>query len=286
MISDNRTICFLFLFLLLPVVALGAVTKQGQTLYNKGCALAKSDPKQAEQFFKESVQVYASYEGYYALGRIQLKRGNFSSALDSFNEASSLGAEKADRAKALAMSGQVLASMERGREGFQVVEAAIALHPDPPKWMTTVLYAIEDDNMGRTASAEEITRSLAPSASKGVCITPKIILPVHFAYDNFLLNGQGKQQVQELAKALAKKKFDGMHFLVVGHTDLQGGVEHNQQLSRKRAETTVRTLEQLQPKLRGYLRAIGRGMSEPRRHEMNEKAHRVNRRVEVLIDEA
>lgn len=283
--GNNRTFCFLFLFLLLPVVAFSADLEQGRILYEKGAAIARSDPEQAEQFFQKSVQVFPSYEGYYALGKVQLKQEDFSHALDSFNKADSYGAETADRAIALAMSGQALAAMGRGREGLQVVEDAIALHPDAPDWMSKVLHAIEDDVADKVATADEITMTLDSSAGRGIAITPKIDLPVRFAYDSFQLEGQGEQQVKELAKALAKEKFSGTRFLIVGHTDLQGSEEYNQQLSRKRAEATVRALEQLQPKLRGYLRAVGRGMSEPRRREMTEQAHKINRRVEVRIDE-
>ncbi len=286
MSGDNRAVCLLslFLFLLMPAVAIGADVDQGRILYEKGAAVAKSDPQLAEQFFKKSVQAFPSYEGYYALGKVQLKQDNFSHALDSFNKAAGYGAGAADRAVALAMSGQALAAMERGREGLQVVEDAIALHPDAPDWMSRVLHAIEDDIADKVATADEITRTLESSAGRGIAVTSKIDLPVRFAYDSFQLKGQGEQQVKELAKALAKEEFSGTRFLIIGHTDLQGSEQYNQQLSQKRAEATVRALEQLQPKLRGYLRAVGRGMSEPRRREMTEQAHKINRRVEVRID--
>ncbi len=279
-------ICLLLCLFLLPTITFATNAEQGQMLYNKACDLTQNDPQQAEQVFQESVQTYPTYEGYFALGRVQLKLDRFPDALDSFNKANSSGAGAADRALALAMSGQALAAMDRGREGIQVVQAAMELHPDPPEWMAAVVRAIEDDVVDKVASADEISRSLDPPRGRGISITPRINLPVRFAYDSYTLNDQGEQQVRELAKALAKDEFKGTRFLIIGHTDLQGGKGYNRTLSAKRAETTVRKLEQLQPELKGHLRPMGRGMSEPLRQGMDEKAHQLNRRVEVKVNEA
>ena len=280
--------CLLFLFILVPGLAYSAGKTDHETaveLYNRGCAALGHDAKEAEDFYQESLDVYPSYEGYYSLGRMQLRRGSYLEALHSFNQANSLGARAVNRAVALGMSALALASLGREREGWQAVQAAMELHPDPPWWMRGIAAGIENDVIGKVASAGEISRCLDPPQNRGIGITPSINLSVHFDYDSYTLNEQGIRQIRELAKALAQKKFLSARFLIIGHTDLQGNWDYNQKLSEKRAETAMAMLEQLEPRLKGHLRAIGKGMSSPIRRSMDYKAHQINRRVEVRRDE-
>ena len=275
-----RKLCLLFFVLLLPTIALGGAVEQSELLFNKACLLVKENPEQAERLFKQSVAEYPSFEGYYALGTIQFQQGSYANALNSFEKAFSISAAPEDMANALAMKGRALVELGRGREGLQAVGAALQLHPEHPDWMLQLAQAIEDDNAGKIASAEEIGRCLNPS--RGINVTPKVDLSIRFGYDSYKLDSDGKKQVMELAKALGGDNLKGASFQVVGHTDLQGDKQYNKVLSRNRAKTVVRLLEKVQPKLKGHLKAIGRGMDAPVREEMNDNAHKVNRRVEVI----
>ncbi len=266
--------------LLIPGSAFSGSAEQSEALYNKGCALVREDPEQAERLFNESVSHYSSFEAFYALGKIQLQLGKYKEAQDNFARAFSLGDESADMANALAMKGQALTALGKGREGLQAVQGALQMHPEHPAWMEQVAHAIEDDNVGKIASAEEIRKCLSPS--KGISVTPKVDLSIRFEYDSYKLDSNGKKQVKELAKALGGDNLKGASFQVVGHTDLQGDRNYNKVLSENRAKAVVALLELEQPGLKGHLSPVGQGMDSPLRKIMNDNSHRVNRRVEVV----
>ena len=271
--------CFLLLFF--AGNSLAADQEQANRLYNQGCAIVKSDPGLAEELFNKAIAVKPSYDFYHALGSVQMQQGKYETSRQSFQTAYEQGKNNTQLAEALAMEAQALAAMGKGHKGLQEIEMALDMHPAPPGWMVQVARSIENDNAGRIVSAEEINSCLDPEGGKGIMPTPRINLSVQFAYDRYDLDEQGRQQIRELAKALRDAKLRDAHFQIIGHSDLQGEKQYNQRLSTNRALTVVRVLEQQEPDLRGRLQAIGRGMGQPRRQEMNETSHRVNRRVEV-----
>jgi OmpA-OmpF porin, OOP family len=77
------------------------------------------------------------------------------------------------------------------------------------------------------------------------------------------------------------KETRGKKFLIVGHTDNQGGLEYNSSLSKRRAEAVVNALKK-QYEVNGELIVpVGVGMVAPvARIPMNQVAK--NRRVEVV----
>lgn len=79
-----------------------------------------------------------------------------------------------------------------------------------------------------------------------------------------LIDEQGVEQIKELGKALLSYVQSGQRILVVGHTDIKGGEQYNQQLSENRAKSVIKTLESIYPELKGSLDFKGRGFSQLR----------------------
>jgi outer membrane protein OmpA-like peptidoglycan-associated protein len=90
-------------------------------------------------------------------------------------------------------------------------------------------------------------------------------------------------QAQELAKVLADKSGDFKKALIIGHTDVRGDEEYNQDLSQRRAESVVSLLEQWRPELKGRLKPKGKGERKPKYPGEEDDDHRRNRRVEVQL---
>ena len=94
------------------------------------------------------------------------------------------------------------------------------------------------------------------------------------------------ENIMELGKVLASENFDGRAFTLVGHTDVRGSWEHNMSLSERRAQAARDELVQKFPTLAGRLRVEGAGEGRPkyRGDSLPEADHRLNRRLEVLVD--
>jgi len=72
---------------------------------------------------------------------------------------------------------------------------------------------------------------------------------------------------------------DDASILIVGHTDNQGGDAYNMDLSKRRAASVRRWLEDHDVR-RGAIKVAGMGLHEPRASNATESGRRQNRRVE------
>ena len=92
----------------------------------------------------------------------------------------------------------------------------------------------------------------------------------------------GSDDVLDQAASLLKGRPD-LRFLVVGHTDNQGGLEANLDLSRARAEAVAARLARVEGVEAGQLIPHGVGFLSPRASNATEDGRALNRRVELVL---
>ena len=114
-----------------------------------------------------------------------------------------------------------------------------------------------------------------------------LILPegMLFAQESDELATSSRDNLRRLASSF--EKYPNTRIMIVGHTDSQGGTEHNQSLSERRAQSLAGFLEQVGVN-RGRMTTIGRGDAEPIATNDTDAGRQWNRRVEIAVyaDEA
>ncbi len=101
-----------------------------------------------------------------------------------------------------------------------------------------------------------------------------------FDLDKTEIKTESKPALDEIAKLL--KQTPDLKLLVVGHTDNQGEMQYNQDLSRRRAEAVVKALGAEYGIAAGRLSAHGVGMLAPAATNDSEDGRAKNRRVELV----
>lgn len=127
---------------------------------------------------------------------------------------------------------------------------------------------------------EELRRSGvdAKGSERGVIVNLPDVL---FQFGKSNLTNEARGTVSDIARTLQRAA--GRHVSVEGHTDSIGSNEYNYRLSDDRAKTVARELERsgVAPR-RISTRALGK--SEPIASNKTEQGRRLNRRVEVVIE--
>jgi outer membrane protein OmpA-like peptidoglycan-associated protein len=90
--------------------------------------------------------------------------------------------------------------------------------------------------------------------------------------------------VNKIAQAMSL--FPGSGFRVEGHTDDTGSRDANLRLSRRRAETVARLLEQKTGVAEGAIRTEGFGPDKPVAPNSSPEGRALNRRIDVVIESA
>jgi OOP family OmpA-OmpF porin len=104
-----------------------------------------------------------------------------------------------------------------------------------------------------------------------------------FDTDKDSMRVDSKPQIEEIAKLL--KASPRQRVLIVGHTDAQGTLEHNQDLSVRRARSIAEALAREHGIERSRLVPVGVGMAAPVGSNRTDEGRAKNRRVE-LVDAA
>lgn len=120
----------------------------------------------------------------------------------------------------------------------------------------------------------------AAAMAKGLDADGHIALyEIYFATDSAELKAQSDGALQEIVQLLTANP--GLNILVVGHTDNQGQLEYNRQLSERRAQAVVKALAG-----RGIATArltpLGVGMAAPVASNDSDAGRAKNRRVELV----
>jgi len=227
-------------------------------------------------------------------------------AVDAFVEAHSLASSDKERARALWKYAALLNQEQDPQNADGLIREAKRLDPGNQE-IAELAVAIQDkiDN----PTSEQIFRGLAASLYKPVHTVAatgqvagaesdaaatsepvesgernSIRIPINFAFNSTALDALTARNVELLASTLADAEFQGRQFEFVGHADVRGDAQYNLELSRRRAHAIYETVVDIEPSMSGRIKVKGMGESNPIDLRDTEEAHRVNRRLQVIID--
>lgn len=106
------------------------------------------------------------------------------------------------------------------------------------------------------------------------------IYGVYFDTDKSEIKAESAESLSEMANAIKAAK--GKKFLIVGHTDNQGELSHNQTLSQKRAAAVTSALVSKYGVPSGNVIPVGVGMAAPVAPNTDDAGRAKNRRVEIV----
>lgn len=103
---------------------------------------------------------------------------------------------------------------------------------------------------------------------------------IYFDTDKAEIKKESRPTLDEIAKLLQAQP--ELKVYVVGHTDNQGGYEHNMQLSRRRAEAVTADLVKSYGLTKARISSAGVGFLAPIGSNASEAGRALNRRVELV----
>jgi outer membrane protein OmpA-like peptidoglycan-associated protein len=107
------------------------------------------------------------------------------------------------------------------------------------------------------------------------------IYGIHFDVDKATIKPQSEPVIAQIAQVMQQNP--PWRFRVEGHTDSDGGLQHNQVLSQQRAESVVNDLVKRYHIARGRLVPVGYGYSKPVAPNTTSAGKALNRRVELFL---
>jgi len=129
------------------------------------------------------------------------------------------------------------------------------------------------------------TSSLAvPNSTTASMDGPSINIPINFEFNSTEVDPTTAGNIELLARTLSGEELTDRKFEFVGHADIRGDSWSNMNLSRQRATTIYEAVIGLEPGLEGRISVLGRGESDPIELGDSEEAHRVNRRLQILVN--
>lgn len=107
-----------------------------------------------------------------------------------------------------------------------------------------------------------------------------VLYGILFDTDQDTMRADSRPQLEEIAALLKAKP--ALRLLVVGHTDTQGSLAHNQDLSQRRSRSIVAALTKDHGIAAARLTPVGVGMAAPVASNRSEAGRAKNRRVELV----
>lgn len=147
-------------------------------------------------------------------------------------------------------------------------------------------YFTAPENEDRTeieAQDAEGTKAIAHVHTKAMEKPDQVLKleNLNFHLDSDELKPSSANDIQRIIAKLKTMKISRM--IIEGHTDSTGSVEHNFELSERRAGTVKRLLLEQLPLSDSQIEVIGRGSSRPIVDNSVESVRQKNRRVEILL---
>lgn len=134
----------------------------------------------------------------------------------------------------------------------------------------------------RVAAMEQSVAVSADQIRKSLADTGKMVFyGIYFDTDKATLKAESEPTLAEMGKFL--KTNAQAKVFIVGHTDMQGGVERNQKLSQERAAAVVAALTGKHGVAKDRLAADGVGPLAPVAANESEAGRAKNRRVEMVL---
>jgi outer membrane protein OmpA-like peptidoglycan-associated protein len=163
--------------------------------------------------------------------------------------------------------------------GTQPLSIAVSV-PASAKAGTYNVIVNGDDGDGKTAQASIILNAAVPMV-KQLKIQRRIRLyGIHFDVDSAHIQPRSESVIAQIAQIM--KENPQWRFRVEGHTDSDGGLQHNAVLSQHRAESVVADLVKRYHIAKSRLVPVGYGYSKPVAPNTTSAGKALNRRVELF----
>ena len=138
-----------------------------------------------------------------------------------------------------------------------------------------------DGGNGQTAQATIQLHAAVPLVKQIKSQRRVRIYGIHFDVDKATIKPQSEPVIAQIAQVM--KQDPKWRFRVEGHTDSDGGLQHNQVLSQHRAESVVNDLVKRYHIARNRLVPVGYGYSKPVAPNTTPAGKALNRRVELFL---
>jgi len=140
----------------------------------------------------------------------------------------------------------------------------------------SVIWIIEGKAMD-TGMAAVKAKDMARAIEQNGAVS---LYGIHFDFDKAEIRPESAPMLEEIGKLL--KAESKLSMFVVGHTDLEGKLDYNMNLSQKRALAVVKWLEKNAGIAAARLAAHGVGSLSPKSTNRTEAGRALNRRVELV----
>lgn len=262
-------------------------------------AQEESRQQEALQLLEQSVAVCEQYQTYLSLGNVASAFANSKQsgrAAEAYVRAYELADSSADEAWAISRYAELLHNTNNSQQALKYIY--IARNADPTN---AEILALADkiSIAAETISENEIVRGFGKLSLKPLHLKAdldgnaggagaarvdrsSVNIPLNFEFNTVQLTAESQDNLQVVAATLADK-FSTDSFLFVGHADTRGSQQHNQSLSVARANEVRRQVVALRQQLATKISIAGKGESEPLSQGNEESDHRVNRRLEIII---
>jgi len=151
-----------------------------------------------------------------------------------------------------------------------------------PQQVRRPVRGVKHRKRGLSKKRKQLANVEQPVAETDKNVRTSVNLSVHFDSGSYAIRGSARVLLEELGKALCSTQLQQDQFLIVGHTDSDGGDAKNKILSLARAnsiKTYLMTNFQIDAK---RLSVKGLGASSPLVPNTSGKNRQLNRRVEVV----
>lgn len=259
--------------------------QEARKLYEKAGASHEDTDK--IRLYRESIRLCPGFAAYYMLGLVYMKTDRFLEAAEALEEAVKLNHTTAE---AYFILGDAYRELKQADAAFLNYKLGLGLKEIPVYKKRCTEARVE--MMKKDPDAKTIRHVLQRGLtfrSRGIGIVPSVDVKVEFDFDKASLSPEGKNQAAELGKAL-RSLLDASpggigKIRLTGHTDTRGSHSYNDRLSLERARSVKAYLVQSFGLHGGMIVVTGKGKREPLLPDADsEDQHRLNRRVEVIIE--
>ena len=173
--------------------------------------------------------------------------------------------------------GQAYAALRLERPQGDVWVSILSVQGGANRPPVTLIDVVET----RPMEADRIVFVDAAAMERSIATTGRVALyGIRFDTDRADPRPESRATIEEIAKYLRANP--SVNVIVTGHTDNQGGFDHNVDLSRRRAAAVVQALTRDFGIAAGRLTPFGAGMASPIAANDNDQGRAQNRRVEIV----
>jgi len=287
--TKRLAVSLMFSLILLPFGVHASNCKQGESYFKLAEKASLDDNYEgSKKWSQKAVDACSRFQNWYLLGFSEQKLGNKDQALNAYKNAHELANGNKENALVIGRFGEVLSIMGEREKALIHLQKALTLISTAPQWMTSLAKELDKSLSDKPLTNAQVKRGLS-TKRQGLDLMFKDYKPSINIRINFLLNSTdvdplSKENLEVLADALSNTSYQGQSFRLVGHTDIRGDDNYNLKLSTSRAEMVKEYLVGINPALESRLITEGQGEQSPVYKGDEEEDHRLNRRLQVMID--